>query len=340
MKVGIVGATGYTGEELLYLISRHPGVELGFATSESKPGIRLGDLFPGLSHYSETELIRVQDSFEIDVDAVFFCLPAGKSAPLAKKFLLQNAKIIDLGADFRFKSARTYKTWYQQDHPAPELLEQSEYGLPELNRKAISTASIIGNPGCYPTSVLLGLYPFLKQEVLEEVPIIVDSKSGVTGAGKAPSDTTHFIAVHDSIVAYKPGRVHRHVGEMETHAGAQLEKETKIIFTPHLVPMARGISSSIYIQVKTSMNKSDVDQLLRDTYADESFVKVLTDRIPSTKMTVPSNLCFVHAEPVTGTNQIVIISTIDNLGKGASWQAIQNMNLILGFDETLGLISS
>lgn len=337
MKVGIVGATGYTGEELLRILASHDCVKVAFATSERESGQPLKKLFPHLPFYYDHKFIPVQESLDKDVDLVFLCLHAGESAKWGKRFVEKNIKIIDLGSDFRFTNPKSYHVWYNMVHPAPELLAKAVYGLPEWHREKIKQTNIVGNPGCYPTSVTLALNPFLKAGLLDDSLIIVDAKSGVSGAGKNPSKTTHYVEVNDNFSPYKPGRVHRHVGEIEQELSLQAGKDRRIIFTPHLTPMTRGILSTIYCQLEETKTNDELLTFLQHTYSQEPFVHVLTDQLPSTKMSFRTNYCFLGLKVVKETNTLILFSAIDNLGKGASTQAVQNMNLMLGLPETMGL---
>jgi N-acetyl-gamma-glutamyl-phosphate reductase len=336
-NVGIVGATGYTGEELLRLLVSHNGVQVKFATSEREAGQPLKKVFPNLPPYYKMKFISVQDSLNEDVDLVFLCLHAGESAKWGKRYVEKNIKIIDLGSDFRFTDVKSYDVWYNMQHPTPELLADAVYGLPEWHREKIQKTNIVGNPGCYPTSVSLAVNPFLKAGLLDETTIIVDSKSGVSGAGKNPSKTTHYVEVTESFSPYKPGRAHRHVGEIEQELSLQAGEYRRIIFTPHLTPMTRGILSTIYCQLKEATAEDELFNLLEEKYSLEPFVHVLRDQLPSTRMSFRTNYCFISLKLVKETNTLILFSAIDNLGKGASTQAVQNMNLMLGLPETMGL---
>jgi len=337
-RVGIIGGTGYTGEELLRVLARHENVELSFA-SEIEPGQKLKDIFPYLPRFRELALCSTEEAVEQEVDLVFLCLPAGESAKISRLFVDRKVKVIDLGADFRFDDLAEYRHWYDMDHPQPQLLHESTYGLPEWNRDVIKTSQIVGNPGCYPTSVLLAVLPFLRAGIVADSQIIVDAKSGVSGAGKTPSPITHYVESNESLMPYKVGRVHRHVGEMEQELSKQADRPIHVLFTPHLVPMSRGILSSIYFRVKMEIAKSDLLNILNDVYNKEPFVHVLKNGLPATKLAVHSNLCFLGIATIPETDYIVVFSAIDNLGKGASWQAVQNMNVMLDFPETIGLLS-
>jgi N-acetyl-gamma-glutamyl-phosphate reductase len=336
-KIGIIGATGYTGEELLKTLARHDGVEVVVATSERQSGTAVVDIFPYLPTYKSLTFCTAKESVALDVDLVFTCLHAGESVKWAKRFLEKDAQVIDLGSDFRFKSPQEYETWYHMPHSNPGLLPDAVYGLTEWYRDEIKNAQIVGNPGCYPTSVLLALLPFVQAGIVEEAPVFVDSKSGVSGAGKKATEVTHFVSVNENLSPYKVGRVHRHVGEMEKEirlfGGSQ-----KLIFTPHLTPLTRGMLSTIYLQLSQDYSKDDLFNILEQKYKNEPFVFILSDQLPSMKMANNTNFCFISLEKIPETNSIILFSSIDNLGKGASTQAVQNMNVMLGFEETIGLI--
>ncbi len=337
-KIGIIGATGYTGEELLRVLTRHPNVSVAFVTSEQETGTSLAKFFPHLPHYKNMVFRSAQEVVDTDVDLVFLCLPPGYSAKWAKLFVEKLIKVIDLGADFRYVDAPTYKKWCGIDHPFPELLEGVVYGLPEWNRDAIKNAQIVSNPGCYPTTVLLALIPLLKAGVVANEPIIIDSKSGISGAGSSLTKTTHFGEIHESFSAYKPGRLHRHVGEMEQELSKHAQRKIQVVFTPHLAPLFRGLFSTIYVRLQSKLDRSDLLNILTDAYATEPFVLVLDEKLPAAKMATHSNFCFLSLTTVTDSDVAIIFSMIDNLGKGASWQAIQNMNLMLDFPEQEGLV--
>jgi N-acetyl-gamma-glutamyl-phosphate reductase len=336
-RIGIIGAAGYTGEELLKTLARHDGVEVVFATSERECGVPISRVFPHLPSYNDLLFSSAEEAAMVNVDLVFTCLHAGESVKWAALFLDKGARVIDLGSDFRFTAAQDYETWYQMVHPRPDLLTDAVYGLVEWHREKIRSAAVVGNPGCYPTSVLLALLPFVRAELLTDAPIIIDAKSGVSGAGKKPSDATHFVAVNENLSPYKVGRVHRHVGEMEKELGA-FGFSSGVIFTPHLTPVTRGMLSTIYVQLKKETPRNELLEVLNNAYAGEPFVRVLTDQLPSMKMAQNSNFCFLGVEAVPEMQHAILFSAIDNLGKGASTQAVQNMNVILGFEETKGLM--
>ena len=336
-KIGIVGATGYTGEELLNILSRHDGVEVVFATSERLAGEPLISEFPRLVRFKEMPFCSAEESLNRDVDLVFLCLHAGESAKWAQKFLQRNVRVIDLGSDFRFRNPAAYVEWYNMQHPHPDLLPEAVYGLTEWHRREVAGARLVGNPGCYPTSVLLPLLPFIKKGLVADAPIIVDSKSGVSGAGKKADAVTHFVSVNENLSPYKVGRVHRHVGEMEKEI-RDFGGGNPIIFSPHLTPLTRGMLSTIYFQPTVVMTRDEFMGMFDDVYQNETFVRIFNDRLPSIKLAQNSNFCFIGLEKPAGVNQVILLSAIDNLGKGASAQAGQNMNCMFGFDETKGLL--
>jgi N-acetyl-gamma-glutamyl-phosphate reductase len=337
IQIGILGVTGYTGEELLRLLSRHPFVELAAATSEQEKGKRLSEIYPFVPVFGDRQISSAEESLSCPMDVVFLCLPAIESAHWAKRFFEKKVRVIDLGADFRFPDAAVYEKWYKTVHPCPELLAQAVYGLTEWHRADIKDAPIIGNPGCYPTATLLGLLPLLKAGWLADEPIIIDAKSGISGAGKTPNKTTHYVEANENVNAYKTGRSHRHVGELDQELSRFSGASRSVIFTPHLVPQSRGLYASIYCKLNGNHSTAELNGVLRNAYAQEPFVKVIHPTLPGTRMAMNSNFCFLAAEAVADTAYAIIFSAIDNLGKGAAGQAVQNMNCMFGFEETTGL---
>jgi N-acetyl-gamma-glutamyl-phosphate reductase len=336
-QIGILGATGYTGEELLRVLARHSGVQLVFATSEQDAGQTLGQVLPQLPAWQNVVLCSAEQAAERKVDLVFLCLPAKDSAKWADIFLAMGRKVIDLGADFRFRSVRDYERWYGE-HPCPQYLQDAVYGLPEWRREEIRQAHIVGNPGCYPTAVLLGILPFAQAGWLNEAEIWVDAKSGLSGAGKGLSKSSHFVEANENTTPYKPGRQHRHTGEIEQELSAFGAKQFRLAFCPHLVPMSRGLQASIYARIPDGISKKECLDLLHSRYAGERFVHVLQNHLPESRMALHSNNAFLALEVLPETGQLMIFSAIDNLGKGASWQAVHNMNLMLQFPEETGLL--
>ena len=326
INVGIYGVTGYAGYELLRWIGRHPEARVVFTTSESQAGKALADVYPG-----------PLDAPLGEADVVFLGLPHGVAAGVAQRALAAGVRVIDLSADFRLRTVEDYARWYGHAHPAPDLLP-TPYGLPELNRDALSDAQLIANPGCYPTSALLGIAPLLRAGALADTTIIVDSKSGVSGAGRAPKQNTSFVEVNESLAPYSIGHVHRHVGEMEQEA-ARLSSGTapQIIFTPHLLPINRGILSTIYARVPQDWTEDKVRSLYAEMYTNEPFVRLLpAGKLATIAHTAHTNLCTISLTLAT-PGVLIVVSSIDNLVKGAAGQAIQNMNVMFGLPETMGL---
>lgn len=334
INVGVYGATGYAGYELLRWLGRHRGVRVVFTTSESQAGRSLAQVFPGPL---DGALLAPDEAALDGVDVVFLALPHGVSASKVQGIRAAGPRVIDLSADLRLRDADVYAAWYGHAHPVPELLPVP-YGLPELYRAGLRGASLVANPGCYPTSVLLGLAPLLRAGVLAGQSVVVDAKSGVSGAGRVPKQQTHFVEVHDSLAPYSIGRVHRHVGEMQQEAGRLSPAGApEIIFSPHLLPLSRGLLSTMYAQVPLDWGEADVFGLYAEAYAEEPFVRVLP---PGTLATIAhtahTNVCAISLTLVR-PGFLIVVASIDNLVKGAAGQAIQNLNLMFDFDEREGL---
>ena len=332
VKVGIINVTGYIGMELARLLHQHPMVKLTSVTGRSAIGKEIGEVLP---HLADIDLTIKPDLDQVDF--VFSALPHGESATTVASLRKQGIKVIDISADFRLKDAAEYQQWYKIAHPAPEYLEEAVYGLVELNRAQIASAHLVANPGCYPTGAILALAPLVKEGLIKHE-IIIDSKSGVSGAGRALTLTTHYSEVNENAAAYALDG-HRHLPEIvqELHRlsiGKGLKPEPT--FLPHLIPMTRGMLTSCYAKLKGRNSKEEVRELYQDFYRDEPFVKVVANP-PQTKQTWGSNLCLIYPAVEVGTGRLIIVSCIDNLVKGGAGQAVQNMNLMLGFPETTGL---
>jgi N-acetyl-gamma-glutamyl-phosphate reductase len=338
IRVGIIGATGYTGLELVRLLHKHPKVQITALTSEQRAGERFSEIFP--TYQGEVDLdFEALDPKSIGpkADVVFLCLPHQKAMETAKAFLDQGLAVIDLSADFRLSAAEVYESWYGP-HRCHELLKEAVYGLPELHREQIRKAKLVANPGCYPTSCILGLAPLIKHQAIDLETIHCDSKSGVSGAGRTVAESNLFCEVNEDFKAYKVGE-HRHTPEIEQELSRLAGKQVMVSFTPHLLPLDRGILSTLYAKAKIPMEGKSLHQLYSDFYQKEPFVRVRPlGTFPSTQEVRMKNYCDlgVHWDPRTG--RVVIISAIDNLTKGASGQAVQNMNLMKGLDETTGLL--
>lgn len=333
-RVAILGATGYTALELLKLLVRHPHVELVALTSRQEGNPPIDSVHPALAKRVE---LRCEDLSPEQVaeraECAFLCLPHAQAAAVARPLLERGLRVVDLSADYRLTSADSYATWYEHTHPDPARLGTTPYGLPELFREAIRDAPLVANPGCYPTSAILPLAPLLQVGLIEAEGIIIDSKSGVSGAGRTPKLTTHFPECNESVAAYNVGQ-HRHMPEIEQTLERFIGRPTSVIFTPHLIPMDRGILSTIYARPVGPANLDRVMTVLTEFYAQEPFVRV-SSRLPATKDTAHTNYCDLTARVVKG--QIVLVSCLDNLIKGASGAAVQNFNLMYGYPETTAL---
>jgi N-acetyl-gamma-glutamyl-phosphate reductase len=334
VKVGVYGATGYTGFELMRILRRHPDVSLAFATSESRAGVRMRDVFPVPW---ETPLVSEANADPGAVEAVFCCLPHGAAMATVVAAHAAGARVVDLSADFRLRDPATYEQWYGLPHAASHLLPQAVYGLPEIYRQEISRADLVANPGCYPTSVLLALYPLLHAGLVADGPLIADSKSGVSGAGRKPSIKTHFVEAHENFSPYNIGRAHRHLPEMAQEIGRLGGKGETLIFAPHLTPVNRGILSTIYVPASLSLTIKSLHNIYNETYANEPFIWLLPEgELATMAHAVHTNRCALSLTLV-GPGQLIVCSAIDNLVKGAAGQAVQNFNLMFGLEETLGL---
>ncbi len=339
ISVGVVGATGYTGIELLRLLSLHEGVEVKVTTSNSEKGKAVTDVFPSLRSYIDLKFVEHGGKQLNSCDLIFFATPHATAMYHVPKLLDQGCKVIDLSADFRIKSAKVWEHWYKEKHACPELLQSAVYGLPELNRAQIKGASLIANPGCYPTAITLALLPAIKNGLINVKDIIVDAKSGVSGAGRKAALATQFSEVAESFKAYSVSG-HRHLPEMvQTLNNVQQENEISLTFVPHLVPMNRGIHATVY--VKPTDHTVVMQKHYIDFYAQEKFVDVMPEGShPDTRSVRMTNTCRIAVHSGSSESQpTVILSVIDNLVKGAAGQAIQNMNLMFGLDEGTGLLA-
>ena len=334
-RVGILGATGYSAVELIKILLRHPDVEITAVTSRQEGNPHIASVHPSLMGRID---LRLEDLPPAEVaaraDCVFGCLPHGLTSTLVPKLLEAGARVVDLSADYRLKSPAVYAEWYGEAHHDAARLATSVYGLPELFRPHIAAAPLVANPGCYPTSAILALAPLLSAGLIEPTDIIIDSKSGVSGAGRTPKLTTLFPECNESLSAYSVGR-HRHTPEIEQVLSTAARREVSVLFTPHLVPMDRGILSTIYSRPIGGVTEERLMDTLREFYANEPFVRVV-DHLPGTKDTSQTNYCDITARMVRG--RVLTISCVDNLIKGASGAAVQNFNLMYGYPETTALV--
>jgi len=350
IKVSIIGATGYAGKELIKILSGHPEVELMFLGSSTYAGKNITEVFPEFLNSLNKKLIKPDSAFiSRDSDLVFTALPHTVSMDIVPELLNKKGiKVIDLSADYRLKDMMVYKEWYKKEHEGinKKLLTQAVYGLPELYLDDIKNASLVANPGCYPTSVILGIAPLLKNHLVDPEGIIIDAKSGVSGAGRKPSLGLHFAECNESFKAYKVLK-HNHIPEIEQELSTiysgknNLEKQMniKITFTPHLLPINRGILSTCYLNLKSMQNEEEILKVYQEFYQKAPFVRIFTPpNLPETRFVTDTNYCDIGFAVDKRVGKIKVISVIDNLIKGAAGQAVQNMNIMFGFSETCGLI--
>ncbi len=338
-KVAIVGASGYSGEELVRLLLRHPHVAIVCFTSRQYAGKPVTDVFPKFRGLLDATFVEpsVEAIVASGAQAAFLALPHGVAAEFAVPLLGKGIKVFDLSADFRLKSSSVYKDFYEHEHPAPALLARAVYGLPELRRDAIRKADLVACPGCYPTSIILGCAPALKNAIAKPAGIVVNSLSGVSGAGRKVSEEYIFPECNESVRAYGLPK-HRHLSEIEQELSLLAGAELKITFTPHLIPVNRGILSTISLDLAKPVTTDDVLALYRDFYKGEKFVRV-SKTLPDTKNVVLSNFVDISARVDVRTNKLIVVSAEDNLTTGAAGQGVQCLNLVFGHDETEGLLN-
>ncbi|TAK50315.1 MAG: N-acetyl-gamma-glutamyl-phosphate reductase [Xanthobacteraceae bacterium] len=340
-KIGILGASGYTGAELVRLLLRHPRIEIALLTADRKAGQRMGDVFPQFAPYELPTLVAI-DGIEwvgAGLDLVFCALPHATTQKVLKELLAQApaTKVVDLSADFRLTDAAAYARWYGHEHHAPELQREAVYGLVEVYRRDIKKARLVANPGCYTTCAQLPLVPLIKARAIELEGIVIDAKSGMTGAGRAAREEMLFSEVSEGFHAYGVGQ-HRHMAELDQEFSKAAGKDVLVSFTPHLVPMNRGILSTIYVRGRRGRSAAELHAILAEHYAREPFVHVLPfGKVPHTRHVRGSNMTFIGVAADRAEGRAIICAALDNLTKGASGQAVQNMNLMLGFAETLGI---
>ncbi len=339
IKIGIVGASGYSGSELLRFLVNHPGgLQVALCTSETYAGQCIDSVLPNLRGFLSSKFEALDlDSLKEKVDVVVLAVPHKVAMSFVPPILAQGLRVVDFSADYRLEDAETYEAWYHVEHTSTSLMSKSVYGLPERYRDCIRTAQLVANPGCYPTSAILAAMPFVKHSAVELDSIIVDSKSGISGAGPKPSENTHYANRESNFVAYGIG-VHRHTPEIEQELSAVASEPVRVTFTPHLVPMTRGILSTVYMRLTEDISTAEALDMYTAFYENEPFVRVLpTGTYPQTKAVLGTNYCDVGLEVDTRTRRIVAMAAIDNLGKGAAGAVVQNLNLMFGFKETDGL---
>ena len=337
VKVAIIGASGYTGCELMRLSVQHPQIELVAVSSEKFAGKAVGEVFPSLGTALTLTFHPLAAQEDLGkADFVFSALPHSQAMDVVPLLIQQGKKVVDLSADFRLRSAGLYEQWYKK-HTAPALLKESVYGLSEIYREKIRDAQLIANPGCYPTAALLALIPAVQNDLIDLTGIIIDAKSGVSGAGRNPVLTSHFDEANEGVTPYKLG-AHQHTPEIEQELGLIAKEQVSLLFSPHLIPMDRGILVTAYATPKTTIAQKDILEVYHTFYQKETFVRICTPgTVPSTHQVKGSNYCDVGVIADVKTNRIILVAAIDNLIKGASGQAVQNMNIMAGFAEESGI---
>ncbi|WP_042356759.1 N-acetyl-gamma-glutamyl-phosphate reductase [Bacillus rubiinfantis] len=338
MKAAIIGGTGYGAIELIRLLHQHPNIEIGCVISNSQAGANLSDSYPHLTGIIEKPMSEFSpEEIAEEHQVVFLATPSGVSSKLVPQLMDAGIRCIDLSGDFRLRSQQDYETWYRHQAPSQDYLNQAIYGLSEIYPEQLKTASLIANPGCYPTATLLGLHPILKTNIADESSIIIDAKSGVSGAGRGLSLTAHYAEINENLKAYKLG-AHQHIPEIEQVLEDTTGNSITITFTTHLVPMTRGIMCTMYLNLNKNIPTAEVVNIYEEFYQQKSFVRVRpAGTIPATKEVLGSNYCDIGLHVDSRTNRLTIISVIDNLVKGAAGQAIQNMNIMFGWEEQTGL---
>ncbi|MDH3217689.1 MAG: N-acetyl-gamma-glutamyl-phosphate reductase [Candidatus Krumholzibacteria bacterium] len=337
IRVGIIGGTGYTGVELLRILTRHPGVDISVITSRAEAGLSVTELFPNLRGYIDLTFVEPASARLTDCDLVFSATPNGVAMTYARELIDAGVRLIDIAADFRIKDRVIWEQWYGMEHVCPELLAEAVYGLPELNRKQIREARLVANPGCYPTAIVLGLIPLLEINCVELETLIADAKSGVSGAGRGAKVSSLLAEASDNLKAYGVAG-HRHGPEIEQTLENVTGREVFLTFVPHLAPMIRGIHATMYARATQAV--PDLQKLYEKRYASEPFVDVMpADHHPDTRSVRGSNMCRISVHRPGDRDRLVVLSVIDNLVKGAAGQAVQNMNIMFGLDESGGLMA-
>lgn len=337
VKVGIVGGTGYVGIELIRLLANHPKINLEAISSVSFEGQNIQDIYPNVLNIIDLECTNSDEVIK-RCDVIFTALPHGLSEYIVQECIKHNKVCIDIGADFRLKNEEVYKQWYKKDFEVKEIHEYAVYGLPEVYKEDIKEASVIANPGCYPTGATLGLVPLFEKWLVKKDSVVIDAKSGTTGTGRAPSQVTHFSECNENIIAYGIG-THRHMPEIEQTLREVGGEEVTVLFTPHLIPVSRGILSTIYCQLTDKIDIYQLHGLYKDYYKDKKFVRILPlGQSANIRNVTHSNFCDISLHMDSRSNRVIIISAIDNMIKGAAGQAVQNMNIRMGFKEEDGLM--
>jgi N-acetyl-gamma-glutamyl-phosphate reductase len=337
VKIGIIGATGYAGQQLVWILENHPEAEIIFLNSHNNTDIPFSEVYGSYYGFVDKLTIDIEQATNrlSEIDVLFIALPHGKSFDLVQKALELGVKVIDLGADYRLKSRSVYTKWYGVEHTCEHLLKDAVYGLVELNREDIKTANLLANPGCYTTASILAATPLLKHGLINPDSLIIDAKSGVSGAGRSANISNLYCEVNESVKAYGVAS-HRHTPEIEQELSKAAGQDITLTFTPHLIPMNRGILATCYGKLMNNISEEELHNIYCDFYKDEYFIKI-TKSLPETRWVRGSNMCHIGVRADKRTGRVIVISAIDNLMKGAASQAVQNMNLMFGLDETTGL---
>jgi N-acetyl-gamma-glutamyl-phosphate reductase len=337
IKASIIGASGYGGAETVRLLVSHPQVEIVHVTAETRQGQTMSHLYPNLRQFVDQTMIAVDaERIGKDSDVTFVSLPSGQAMALVPTLLEQGGKVIDIAADFRLRDPALYPMWYKFSHTAPAYLAEAVYGLPELHHDAIAKTRLVANPGCYPAAALLALIPLVRAKKIQTSGIVIDAKSGVSGAGRGGGGSFGFAEVNENVRAYSVVG-HNHTAEIEQELSGTAGSPVQVIFTPHLIPMTRGILATAYAPVESDLSEEEALMLYHETYSNAPFIRVLRNALPETKATLGSNYCDVTVKINARTRTAIAIAAIDNLGRGAAGQAVQNMNLMFGLPETTGL---
>lgn len=338
IRTSVVGASGYGGAEAVRLLAGHPRVELVHVTAESQQGRAMSSLYPNLRRFVDQEMVAADpERIGRDSDVVIVSLPSGKAMHVVPGLLQQGCKVVDIAADFRLRDAALYPEWYKFDHQAPSLLAEAVYGLPELHRSAIAKTRLLANPGCYPAASLLAIAPLVEAGAVTPTGIVIDAKSGISGAGRGGGGTIGYSEINENARAYGVAG-HNHTAEIEQELSALAGEAVKVVFTPHLIPMTRGILATVYAPMARELSLGEAIDIYDASYRDAPFVRVLRDALPETKATLGSNFCDVTVRLDARTHTAIAIAAIDNLGRGAAGQAIQNLNLMCGLPECTGLM--
>ncbi|HYE83303.1 MAG TPA: N-acetyl-gamma-glutamyl-phosphate reductase [Clostridia bacterium] len=337
VKAGIIGSTGYAGYQLSAILSRHKSVSLVFLSSHNYSNMKISDVYGNLGGLVDNLCIDIQSAEKklSEIDVLFLALPHGQSFNLVEKALSAGVKVIDLGADYRLRDQKDYEKWYGVTHELPGRLGEAVYGLPEINRKNISGRSLVANPGCYPTAGILALAPLMQNGIIDNTSVIIDAKSGISGAGRSANIPTLYCECSESVKAYNIAS-HRHTPEIEQQLSDVAGEKILLSFTPHLVPMSRGILATCYGSLKKAISQAEIHDLYKSYYKNENFIRV-TEALPETRNVRGSNICDIAVRVDERTKRVIAVSAIDNLIKGAAGQAVQNMNILFGFYEHAGL---